>query len=702
MGGLSVDDGERSLGGAASQRKTLALLALLAAAGPRGVSRDKTIAFLWPESYADKATHRLTQLLYALRRDLGADELFLGSPDLRLNPSVIATDLAMFTGALEAGELARAADTYGGPFLDGFYLSGAAGFEHWAEEERLRLAQRYAAAVESLAGQASGRGDNVAAADWWRRLSHAEPLNSRMAVSYMEALSAAGDRAGALRFVKSYEALLRAEYDTDPDPVVLAAAERLRMAAPTAPAASAMPAPALAVLPFVDMTPERDNEYFSDGMTEELTNALAQIPGLRVASRLSALAFKGKDADARHIAEQLGVSALVCGSVRKSGKRIRLTAQLINVADGCHLWSESYDRTLDDVFALQEELSRAIVAALPLSGTAPPPILVRQGTPVVDAYTLYLRGRYSAHKRTTEGLSLAIEYFEQALEADPGYALAQAGLAECWTLLGFAEFTHPPRKDAMQRAKAAALAAIALDPRLPEAHLWLGVVHFLFDWNWGAAEAEFRRALLLHPGHAFTELWYAVFLGAMGRHDESLRRVRYAETLEPTALPFRLTVGRCYYFARLHEPAIECFTSILRVEPAHVLTTVWLAQALCAVARYPEALTAIERVPADRRPPQLAGHTAFALAGLGRRDEARALCRSLRRQFDEAGMPGLRERLAPTYMQLGEHNEALEAIGAGLTARSTYMPFVLTVPAYDRLRGHPRFQQILAQLSLPV
>lgn len=518
----------------------------------------------------------------------------------------------------------------------------------------------------------------------------------------MEALSAAGDRAGALRFAKSYEELLRAEYDADPDPVVLDAAESIRAAPSPAPAARTMPAPALAVLPFVDLTPERDNEYFSDGMTEELTNTLAQVPGLRVASRLSALAFKGKDADARHIAEQLGVSALVSGSVRKSGRRIRLTAQLINAADGCHLWSESFDRTLDDVFVLQEELSRAIVAALPLSGAASPPKLVRQGTPVVDAYTLYLRGRYSAQKRTTEGLSLAIEYFDQALEADSGYALAHAGLAECWTLLGFVEFTDPPRKDAMQKAKAAALAAMALDPRLPEAHLWLGTVHFLFDWNWGAAEAEFRRALHLHPGHAFTEMWYAVFLSAMGRHDESLRRARHAESLEPAALTVRLCVARCYYFARLYEPAIECLTSILRVEPADVLTTKWLARALCAVARYSEALTAIESVAADRQSPEFASLAAEALAGLGRGEEACALCRSLRRKFDDAGTPGFRERLAPVHVLLGEHDKAVDALEAGLSARFAMMPFVLTAPAYDRLRGHPRFQQILAQLSLPV
>ena len=695
LGGLSVYGGEASSSGVGSQRKALALLALLAVAEPHGLSRDKLLAYLWPESPGDRATHRLTQLLYSVRRDLKAEHLFLGSADLRLNPRIITTDLADLTAALEAGDLERAADAYGGPFLDGFFLSDSAEFDHWLEQERVRLAQRHASALESLARAAVARGDLVATVNWWRQLSQADPLNSRVTIGYMEALSAAGDRAGALRCARSHETLLRSELDAEPDPAVVAVVERLRSPAP-APAG-----PAIAVLPFVNLTPERENEYFSDGMTEELTNALAQVPGLRVAARTSAFAFKGKDLDARQIAERLGVTALVEGSVRKIGDRIRLVAQLINAADGCHLWSETYDRTLADVFALQEELSRAIVAKLPVPAATVPRTLVRPPTRALDAYTFYLRGRYAALKRTTEGLALGIEYFEQALEKDRGYALAHAGLAECWVLSGFKEFGELPETEAMPRGKAAALEALRLDPRLSQAHTWLGAVHFLYDWDWAAAESEFRRAIQLQPENPYAELWYAVFLGVMGRHDESLLRAYRAEALEPLALPVQLTVGRCLYFARRYPEALACVQGILAVEPGHPLATIWFGRVLCVMGRYAEVLQEVETVHAERRTPQMLALAAYALAGLGRGDGARALCGDIVRGFDAGRFRNVPHLLVAVHAILGDFDTAYAGMEKAIERRSSYIPFV-SEPLFAPLRSDPRFGKLMAQLGLPV
>ena len=416
LGSTAVTANGGVSGGAAAQRKALALLALLAAAGRRGLSRDRVLAMLWPETPADRANHRLTQLLYSLRRDLDSAELFLGSADLRLNPEALVVDLAEFTAALEVGEFARAVAAYGGPFLDGFFLSDAPDFEHWVEQERARLAQRHSAAVEALARSAATEGDVVAAAGWWGQLAQVEPLNSRVAVCYMEALATAGDRPTALRFARAHETLLREEFDTAPDAAVVAAAERLRCPPAASPAIGTPAAPAIAVLPLANLTPEGEAEYFSDGLTEELANALARVPGLRVASRTSVYALRGKGLDVREIADRLGVSAVVEGTVRKVGNRIRLCARLLDASDGSQLWSDTYDRTLEDVFVLQEELSRAVTAALSVGlgrGTSPS---VRPPTNVLDAYTLYLRGRYAAHKRTPEGLSLGIEYSEQAVD----------------------------------------------------------------------------------------------------------------------------------------------------------------------------------------------------------------------------------------------------------------------------------------------
>ena len=697
LGSITVTANGGATGGAAAQRKALALLALLAVAGRRGVSRDRALATLWPETPADRANHRLTQLLYSLRRDLGS-ELFLGSADLRLNPQVLAVDLAEFTAALEAGEFARAVALYGGPFLDGFYLSGAPEFERWVEQERARLGQRHSAALEALARGAATEGDIVAAAGWWRQLAQVEPLNSRVALCYMEALATAGNRPGALRFARTHETLLREEFDTEPDAAVVAAAERLR-GLPAASAASGTPvAPAIAVLPLANLTPEGDAEYFSDGLTEELANALARVPGLRVASRTSVYALRGKGLDARELADRLGVSALVEGTVRKVGNRIRLCARLLDAGDGSQLWSDTYERTLEDVFALQEELSRAVTAALSvgLGRVAPPPL--RPPTTVLDAYTLYLRGRYAAHKRTPEGLSLGVEYYEQAVERDPGFALAHAGLAECWALRGFPEFGDLEWSKAVPRARAAALEALRLDPRLAQTHTWLGVIHFLYDWDWAAAEAEFRRALHLDPNHAIAELWYALFLAAMGRHEESLRRILHAEAVEPLVLPLRLSVGRCYYYARRYEQAHDALASLLKSEPGHQLTAIWLARTLCALKRPLDAVDVLERLPGAERTPYVQSMLAYSLAASGCEDAARVLYGDLQRDFAEGRAGAL--WMGAILARLGDRNAGLELLQEAVRRREPFVVWLSSDERYDPLHANPGFIALLGELRL--
>jgi TolB-like protein len=675
--------------GAAAQRKALAVLALLAVAGRRSLSRDRVLAMLWPETAADRANHRLTQLLYSLRRDLGSAELFHGTADLRLNPEVLATDLEAFTAALEAGGFERAITVYGGPFLDGFYLSGAPEFEHWVEEERARLAQRHSSALEALAHRATTAGDVVAAAGWWRQLADVEPLNARVAVSYMEALGAAGDRPAALRVARAYETHLREEYDTDPDSAVLAAAERLRR----------LPgAPAIAVLPFANLTPDGEGAYFSDGLAEELTSVLSRVRGLRVASRTSVDALRGKGLDAREMAERLGVGALLEGNVRKVGNRVRLSVRLVDAADGCQLWSETYERSLEDIFALQEELAAGVVAAMPLRQDQPSVRPVPRPTDVVDAYTLYLRGRYAAHKRTTEGLSLAVEYYDQAVELDPGYALAHAGLAECWTLLGFPEFGNLEWLTNATRARAAALEALRLDPRLAQAHLWLGVVHFLYDWDWVAAETSFRRALQVDPRDAIAETWYAMFLGAMGRYDESLRRVLHAEALEPLSLSVRLSVGRCYIYARRYEQARDALAGLLRSEPGHRLTTIWLARALTRLGRADDGVAALEALPAEERTPYVRAILAHALAAAGRKEEAQETCAALEQEIAE-GQAGVLS-VVPAMAELGHRERALALLRDGVRRREPFVVFIATDERYDPLRELPGFRDLLRELRL--
>jgi TolB-like protein len=694
FGGLTLEDQRANPAGTITQPRSLALLALLANAGERPISRDKVLAYLWPEIEPAKAAHRLAQTLYSLRHDLGVESLVRATHDPRLNPQVIRSDLQDFTDALERGDLRAAVTLYRGPFLDGFYLADAGEFERWAEMERGEYLRKYRAALEALALADAQRGEANGSAEWWRRLVEIDPLNARIAATYIQALSVAAGNAGALQFMRDYCKRLKEEFDSEPDPTVIAAAERLRSAASAAPVG-----PAIAVLPFLNLTPERENEYFSDGMTVELAGALARVPGLRVVSRTSVFALKDKGLDAREMAERLGVSFLVEGSLRKVGDRIRLSAQVVNAADGCDLWSNSFERTMEHVFALQDELSRSIVAALPLgqNASAPEP---RQPTPVVDAYTLYLRGRYSANKRTIEGLSLAIEYFEQAVEKDPRFSLAHAGLAECWALLGFLEFGDLLPYEAMPKAKAAALEALRLDPGLAEGHIWLGVVQFLFEWNWEDAEREFRRALQLQPEQAYAETWYATFLSAMGRHEEALQRIRHAHALEPLSLSIKLCIGRFHYFARRYEAALAIIEEILRDEPGHLLTTIWAVRTLSAMGLFAEALEVAGRFPPQVHTPYLRSCMAYALAGAGRTDEARRIATDLRRELND-GAPFTLFIVAATQTRLGDLDAALDTLMECRRMRDAQMVFLLATTSFDALRGHPTFERLVEEMSFP-
>jgi adenylate cyclase len=693
LGRPIVEGPEGTIGGAAAQRKPLALLALLAVAGARGMSRDKILAYLWPETPTDRATHRLTQVLYSLRHELRADDLFLGSADLSLNPDLISTDLADFHQALADHCPDRAVTVYSGPFLDGFFVNGGAGFEQWADGERDDLERQYRSALDTLAEQAMAGADDVGTAHWCGRLAQADPLNGQVAVRYMEALARTGDRAGAIRFGRSHEVRLREELDASPDPAVLAAVERVRT--------QAADEASVAVLPFLNMSPEHENDYFGDGMTEELTNALTQVAGLRVASRTSAFAFKGKDLDLREIGTRLGVRSVVEGSVRKVGNRLRITVQLVDAANGFHLWSQAFDRTISDVFTLQEEISQAILRALPLkTENRPGASLVRPPTPVVEAYTLYLRGRHFALKRTVESLQTAIDYFEQAIELDPEYALAHAGIGECYTLRGFEEFGDLPPSEAMPRAKAALERALTLDSRLAEGHACRGMLAFLFEHDWARGERSFQQSIELKPGYSLAHAWYSLFLSAMGRQDEALTRINHAEQLDPLSVPIQTVVGHCHYLARRFDEALQRHLATLEMDPGNTRLHAWIARIHAATGQLEHGLRTLEAAMRHvGRPPTLLAQLGRFYAALGRHQEAYQV-------IDELELLGHRQyvsRLATVFVHraLGNQDELFKGLEEAFEQRSGGLSFLGVDPGWDPVRHEPRFQALVQKLGLP-
>jgi TolB-like protein len=311
-------------------------------------------------------------------------------------------------------------------------------------------------------------------------------------------------------------------------------------------------APSIAVLPFTDMSPQKDQEYFCDGMVEELIDALAKLGGLRVASRTSAFQYKKATRDVREIGRRLGVRTVLEGSVRKAGSRLRVTAQLVNVADGYHLWSDKYHRDLEDIFAVQDEISLAIVERLKvrlLGGEKEK--LVKRYTQNQEAYNLYLKGRYFWNRRYELGMKKSLEYFQRAIEKDPDYPLPYVGIADSYGILGFLEFLRPD--EAFSQGRAALSRALEYDPSLGEAHASKGWFHFCYDWDWTSAEREFKKAIELSPEYASAHEWYAVFLMAMCRFEESIAVARRARELDPLSLIVNGVVGVTYMFIRQYD-----------------------------------------------------------------------------------------------------------------------------------------------------
>ena len=341
------------LGGCAAQRQALALLTLVAACD-RGLSRDKIVALLWPDADARRAGHRLSQLLHALRGCLGEDALISGAGEIRLNRDRISSDVTEFQEACSEEDFERAVACYRGPFLDGFFLSGSPEFERWAESERTVLARAHTDALESLAIEAETRGEQAQAAGWWSKLAEHEPLSSRVIIRLMAALAAHGNRAGALQQARRYEEEMGRELEAEPNPAVLALADRLRRA-PTGSELSSLASRrriSIAVLPLTRLGTMAD-DYLAEGLIEEITHGLAQLEGVRVTQVAS-----------RERIDGAGPSAVLEGIIRQIGNRIRLIVRLVDSADGSYLWSSRYDREVGEVFALQDELSKTIIEEL--------------------------------------------------------------------------------------------------------------------------------------------------------------------------------------------------------------------------------------------------------------------------------------------------------------------------------------------------
>ncbi len=460
---------------------------------------------------------------------------------------------------------------------------------------------------------------------------------------------------------------------------------------------AAQPSRTIAVLPFANLSPDPENEYFTDGMTEELINALAKIEGLRVVARTSAFEFKGKSVDVREIGGKLNVGAVVEGSVRRSGERLRVTAQLINVADGYHLWSEAYERPLKDVFAVQDEISRAIADALRLE-LVPRGQPVRRPTGDLLAYDFYLQGRSFWNRRTAADLLRAIKYFIRAIEQDSGFALAHAGLADAYAILP--DWTDVRTADAYSQARAAATQALRLDSTLAEAHTTVAYLLMVQDWDWKGSEDAYRRAIRLNPSYPTAHQWYSELLVLLGRLDDAENEIRRAHELDPLSLVIDTFQGYIPYLRGRRDEAILHWRRVLALEPDFALAHLFLGMALLGERRPGEAVSEIETATAlDGR---LSGDLAILMQGYvaaGKRERARAILEELRSRSQQAYVPPVTFALA--YTALGERDSAFAWLKSAVEVRDPGLVHLLGDPIFDRLRPDPRFTELIKRMDLP-
>ena len=689
FGGCHLErDGVR-LDEVSSQRKALALLALLAFAGARGVSRDVAAALLWPESDDARSRASLKQLVHALRTRLAEPDVLLTSGDLRLNPSLLRSDVGAFRDALATGDRAAAARLQCGPFLDGFYLRGAPEFEHWVSEQRSVLARELRETVRRLAEDAVARGDHHAAVVWWRQLADSDPLSASATLGLMRALDAAGERAGAIRQAGSFRDAVRRELAAEPDSAVMELAALLRNGAE-----SATSRPVLVVLPLVNTSGNPEDEQFCDGLTDELIGTIGKMRGIAVVGRTSAFAFKGARADLAELATRLRATSVLEGSVRRFGERIKVGVQLVRAPEGVVLWSEIYDRHARDLFAVQADIARAV--SLALRGRLDPDVasLVGAGTADTAAQDLYLRGRHFLNRVSVTDIREAVRCFERAVERDATFARAFTGLADAHLVLAI--MGHAPAIPEVSLVHAALARALALDGALAEAHATLACVLFAFDWNWNGAAREFERAIQLDAGYGLAHHRYGLFLMYQSRFAEAQEVLENARAADPLAASVNMNLGRLHLAARRPGLALPLLETATELSPQFPLAHEQLGYALLELGAPARALAAFQRV-STLSGPRGATRLAYALAVTGSAAESRALIREVA-GGEHATAHAFGLALACTG--LGELDDAFAWLDRAHARRDAFLHTIAAMPAFEPLHDDPRWRSLLGRIGL--
>ena len=602
----------------------------------------------------------------------------------------------------EPGAYEEALALYGGDLLSEDL------YEDWSSSRRNQLRSLRQDLLTRLAQLYERDSQYSRSANCLKELLVTEPSNEEAHRSLMQLYARTGNRHQALRQFQHCCEAMRKELDAEPeeatrrlyDRIVSGQLEPLARAATEPPGGRGDDIRSLAVLPFANAGADPNLEYLCEGITESIIASLSQLPKLRVMARASVFRYKVREADPQVIGRELAVRAVLLGRVAQLKDTLSIWAELVDARDGSHLWGEQYHRKLADIFAIQEGIAQEISENLRLRLTGEEKRrMTKRYTENAEAYQLYLKGRYHWNKRTGEGLKKGIQFFQQAIEKDPGYALAYTGLADCYNLLSL--YSALPPKEAMPKAKAAAQHALDIDESLAEAHNSLAYAKLYYDWDWNGAEREFQRALELNPNYSIAHHWYHEYLAAMGRFEESHSQILRAQELDPLSLMISADVGWGFYFARRYDDALEQLRKTLELEPNFVMAHFILGLTCLQKGQFQQATAELQQAIAlsGDSPLTLAlGVLGHVFAVSGKKNEAHKILARLEALSRQRYVSSY--SLAIVHTGLGETDAAFASLRKACEERHDRLIYLNVEPIFDAIRSDPRFRGLLRPIGL--
>jgi DNA-binding SARP family transcriptional activator/TolB-like protein/Flp pilus assembly protein TadD len=722
LGGIDLIGPEGSLRGVLAQPKRFALLVYLTLQSRRGfVRRDTILSVFWPEHEQTKARTSLRQALRFLRTALGDDAFDRrGDDEIAVREGAMDCDATRFERAIAERRFDDALDEYRGDFLAGFFVAGSGPeLDQWLEDDRGHLRQLAMRAATTLTTQSENAGDVRGAARWARRAVAISPHDEAAQRSLIRLLDAGGDRAGALYAYETFAKRLEREMEATPtrETQQLVARIRSRVAAsdpagrsltlnsgmpavapPVTGAATPAGASRIVVIPFAYHGPE-DERHLGHGLADEIRSALQSVPGLDVVSRLESMAFESVDPDRAVLRDRLRATVVLTGRLERHEGRLTLSARLRDVATGRDVWKDEYTREMSDLFAMQERLARAVVAALRISLAASSSTrLVRQPTRDLEAYNLYLRGRYHWMRRPRETRK-SLEYFDRAIARDPLFALAHAGIADAYNTLGSWEAAEMPSWEAFPRAHAAAMQALALDPTLAEAHTALGYANIHYLWRWDDAREELERGLALNPSYSHAHHWHSHYLTARGCAAESLEASRRALEVDPLDLIINVHMAWHYWFAREYDEAVEQSVRAAELEPNNQWSPFFAGMGHAGAGK---TGLAIEQhrlaVARSSESPVMLGALGYSLATGGERSEAEAILRRLHAVAESRSVSSY--EIAVIHGALADRDAMFDWLDRAYEERSAWLAYLAVDPRLDGVRDDDRFRTLLRAVRL--